>query len=107
MIIMNRTKLNVLMLLCSFATALAQPPELTLPPIADGPFKPNWDSLTQYQTAPDWYRDAKFGIWAHWGPQCEPEHGDWYARGMYMEGNPHYNFHVKKYGHPSVFGFKD
>lgn len=74
--------------------------------MAKGPFLPTWDSLRQYQV-PDWFRDAKFGIWAHWGPQCQPEHGDWYAREMYMEGNHHYNFHVKKYGHPSVFGFKD
>ena len=70
------------------------------------PFQASWASLAQYQT-PEWFRDAKFGIWAHWGPQCQPEHGDWYAREMYMEGNHHYNFHVKKYGHPSVFGFKD
>ncbi|TWI85621.1 alpha-L-fucosidase [Lacibacter cauensis] len=74
--------------------------------IADGPFQPNWDSLQQYKT-PDWYRNAKFGIWAHWGPQCEPEFGDWYAREMYMEGNGKYNYHVAKYGHPSEFGFKD
>ncbi|UAY54920.1 alpha-L-fucosidase [Arachidicoccus terrestris] len=74
--------------------------------IANGPFKPNWDSLQQYKV-PQWFRDAKFGIWAHWGPQCEPEHGDWYARGMYEEGSDDYNFHCKKYGHPSKFGFKD
>ncbi|WP_236059563.1 alpha-L-fucosidase [Chitinophaga rhizophila] len=71
-----------------------------------GPFKPDWGSLAQYRI-PEWYRDAKFGIWAHWGPQCQPEHGDWYAREMYMEGNHHYNYHLKKYGHPSEFGFKD
>lgn len=71
-----------------------------------GPFQPSWASLERYKV-PAWFRDAKFGIWAHWGPQCEPEHGDWYAREMYMEGNAHYNFHLKKYGHPSVFGFKD
>ncbi len=74
--------------------------------IADGPFQPNWDSLQQYKT-PDWYRNAKFGTWAHWGPQCEPEFGDWYAREMYMEGNGKYKYHVEKYGHPSEFGFKD
>jgi alpha-L-fucosidase len=72
----------------------------------DGPFKPTWDSLQQYKT-PDWFRDAKFGIWAHWGPQCQPEFGDWYAREMYMEGNAKYKYHLEKYGHPSVFGFKD
>ena len=56
---------------------------------------------------PDWYRDAKFGIWAHWTTQCVPEQGDWYARNMYIQGTPAYEYHVKTYGHPSKFGFKD
>ena len=73
---------------------------------ANAPFKPSWESLQGY-VVPEWYRNAKFGIWAHWGPQCEPEHGDWYARGMYEEGSDHYKYHVQKYGHPSKFGFKD
>ncbi|KAG4075197.1 hypothetical protein HA402_015444 [Bradysia odoriphaga] len=77
-----------------------------VPRVAPGPFQPTWDSLAQYQV-PDWFRDAKFGIWAHWGPQCQPEHGDWYARGMYQEGSDHYKYHLQKYGHPSKFGFKD
>jgi alpha-L-fucosidase len=71
-----------------------------------GIFKPTWESLTQYKT-PDWFRNAKFGIWAHWGPQCQPEFGDWYAREMYMEGHAKNKYHIEKYGHPSVFGFKD
>ncbi|MGQ7854481.1 alpha-L-fucosidase [Pedobacter sp. WC2501] len=71
-----------------------------------GPFSPTWESLSNYQT-PEWFRDAKFGMWAHWGPQCQPEAGDWYARNMYMEDNWKYKYHVKKYGHPSKFGFKD
>lgn len=75
-------------------------------PYAAPRFKPTWDSLTQYQV-PDWFRDAKFGMWAHWGPQCQPERGDWYARGMYQEGSDQYKFHCEKYGHPSKFGFKD
>jgi len=70
------------------------------------PFQPTWESLSSYR-APDWYRDAKFGIWAHWGPQCQPEMGDWYAQRMYQEKNSAYKFHVEKYGHPSKFGFKD
>lgn len=69
-------------------------------------FEPSWESLKQYKT-PDWFRNAKFGIWAHWGPQCAPESGDWYARGMYQEGGWQYNAHLAKYGHPSKFGFKD
>jgi alpha-L-fucosidase len=90
----------------SLAAVLAQSPALKLPAIADGPFKPDWNSLAAYQT-PDWFRDAKFGIWAHWGPQCEPEHGDWYARNMYLPDQSAYKTHVQEYGHPSVFGFKD
>ncbi|MBV8781615.1 MAG: alpha-L-fucosidase, partial [Phycisphaerae bacterium] len=75
-------------------------------PIAPGKFEPTWQSLQQYQT-PEWFRNAKFGIWAHWGPQCEPEDGDWYARAMYIEGSPQYKDHLKRYGPPSTFGFKD
>ncbi len=76
------------------------------PPIAEGRYEPTMDSLKQYR-APDWFRDAKFGIWAHWGPQSVPMDGDWYARGMYEQGSGHYNYHVANYGHPSVFGYKD
>ena len=61
-----------------------------------GPFRPNWESLRAYRF-PDWFRDAKFGIWAHWSPQCVPEQGDWYARGMYIQGSSQYNYHVKTY----------
>jgi alpha-L-fucosidase len=74
--------------------------------VAAGPFQPTLESLSSYQV-PDWYRDAKFGIWAHWGPQCQPEMGDWYAQKMYQPNNAVYKFHVQKYGHPSKFGFKD
>ncbi|WP_295771283.1 alpha-L-fucosidase [uncultured Mucilaginibacter sp.] len=74
--------------------------------MAKGPFLPSWNSLEQYQV-PDWFRDAKFGLWAHWGPQCQPEYGDWYAKGMYEEGSSAYKYHLKTYGHPSKFGFKD
>ncbi len=74
--------------------------------IGKGPFEPTWESLAQYKT-PNWFRDAKFGIWAHWGPQCQPEHGDWYGVRMYDEGSDTYKYHVNKYGHPSRFGFKD
>ena len=75
-------------------------------PMATGKFQPTWDSLKQYKT-PEWFQHAKFGLWAHWGPQCQPEDGDWYARNMYMEGKPQNLFHVAHYGPPSKFGFKD
>ena len=72
----------------------------------DGPFKPTWDSLLDFE-APEWYRDAKFGIWAHWTPQCVPEAGDWYARNMYIEGQRQYKYHLEHYGPASRFGYKD
>lgn len=74
--------------------------------VETGAFSPDWTSLSGW-TCPEWFKDAKFGIWAHWGPQCEPEDGDWYARGMYDAGSGQYNYHVAKYGDPADFGFKD
>lgn len=76
------------------------------PSPSQGPFQPDWASLAGYQT-PEWYKNAKFGIWAHWGAQCQPAYGDWYARNMYIEGSDQYEYHLKHYGHPSSFGFKD
>lgn len=72
-----------------------------------GLYEPTWESLSQYGEAPEWFQDAKFGIWAHWGPQCQPEQGDWYARNMYNEGSRQYKWHVEHYGHPSESGFKE
>ncbi|MCL2433022.1 MAG: alpha-L-fucosidase, partial [Clostridia bacterium] len=69
-------------------------------------FQPSFASLGAYE-CPDWFRDAKFGIWSHWGPQSVPMYGDWYARHMYMEGSDQYRYHVRHYGHPSRFGYKD
>jgi alpha-L-fucosidase len=77
------------------------------PPIASGPFQPTWASLAAQYQCPEWFRDAKFGIWAVYGPQCQPEDGDWYARGMYFQGGRQNKFHVEHYGPPSQFGFKD
>ena len=71
-----------------------------------GRYEPTWQSLETHQT-PEWFRDAKFGIWAHWGPQCVEGSGDWMARGLYIEGNAQYQYHLEHYGHPSEFGFKD
>ena len=74
--------------------------------LSEGPFKPTDESMKQYQY-PEWFRDAKLGFWAHWGPQAVPRQGDWYAKNMYMEGSADYKYHVEHYGHPSEFGYKD
>jgi alpha-L-fucosidase len=117
------TKLRFLILLgvaaiveCGRAQILTDPiPETAVPtvivnttnePVTPGKFSPTWDSLRQYQV-PDWFRNAKFGIWACFGPQNQPEDGDWYARNMYVEGSAQNRYHVKHYGPPSEFGFKD
>jgi alpha-L-fucosidase len=87
-------------------------------PMAEGKFKPTDESLKQYQY-PEWFRDAKFGIWTVWGPMAVPRQGDWYARHLYerdyydcekekfQQAHPHYTYHVAHYGHPSEFGYKD
>jgi alpha-L-fucosidase len=74
--------------------------------IAPGRFSGSAESLTNY-SCPEWFRDAKFGIWAHWGPQAVPRAGDWYARNMYLQGSPQYESHLRHYGHPSTNGYKD
>ncbi|MGZ3305502.1 MAG: alpha-L-fucosidase [Asticcacaulis sp.] len=74
---------------------------------ASGPFQPSWESFEANYKTPQWFADAKLGIWAHWGPQCVPEHGDWYGRQMYQQGNEYYDHHLKTYGHPSETGFMD
>jgi alpha-L-fucosidase len=75
-------------------------------PVNSGPFKPTEESLKEYKY-PEWFRDAKFGIWAHWGPQAVPRQGDWYARNMYEQGSRQNKYHVAHYGTPSKFGYKD
>jgi alpha-L-fucosidase len=77
-------------------------------PIAAGPFEPTWDSINMnYPGDPAWLREAKFGIWVHFGPQSAGQSGDWYARKMYQPGTPAYENHIRDFGHPSESGYKD
>lgn len=77
-------------------------------PIFPGPFKPTWESIeANYPDGESWLREAKFGIWVHFGPQASGESGDWYARNLYNPGTPAYLNHIKKYGHPSEVGYKE
>ncbi len=77
-------------------------------PIADGKYAPQWDSIKNtYTGTPAWFRDAKFGVFIHWGPQASGKSGDWYARNMYKEGSKAYKNHLKNFSHPSEFGYKD
>jgi alpha-L-fucosidase len=74
-------------------------------PVEPGPFQPNWESLQAYRV-PEWFPDAKFGIWAHWGPQAAGENGDWYARRIYQDG-PGQQHHIRKFGHPCDAGYME
>jgi alpha-L-fucosidase len=72
-----------------------------------GTYLPTWDSLAAYQV-PDWFRDAKFGIFIHWGPYSVPAFGnEWYSRNMYQPGKPEFEHHRQTYGPQSEFGYKD
>ena len=89
---------------------LGLPPDIwNLPPlpVAAGSYPADWKGLGRVYTVPEWWRDAKFGAWAHWDPQSMPEKGDWYARRMYQESDNAYAFHCKTFGHPSEYGYKD
>ena len=93
----------------ALAPALLLPRRLraqdAIPEIAKGPYN-GAESLKQFRI-PEWFRDAKFGIWAHWGPQSAAEFGDWYARNIYIQDSAQNKYHVETYGHPSKFGHKD
>lgn len=84
-------------------------PEIKLDiPVSPGPFEPNWESIEKnYPGDPAWLREAKFGIWIHFGPQSAGESGDWYARNLYKQGHLAYKNHLKRFGHPSEVGYKD
>jgi len=70
-------------------------------------YQANWDSLKKYQT-PDWFRDAKFGIFIHWGVYSVPAFGsEWYPRNMYQQGSAENKHHIETYGPISKFGYKD
>ncbi len=99
---MSRSQFRILTILAAAAL---------VPPAAAEKFDATWESLEQYE-CPQWFRDAKFGIWTVWGPQSvvgapSDTVNDWYARNMYIEGHPAYEHHVKHFGHPSKVGYKD
>ena len=72
-------------------------------------FAANWNSLRNHLT-PQWFKDAKFGIYTHWGiysvPACGPN-GTWYPYNMYRKGTPQHDYHTNTYGPLSEFGYKD
>ena len=74
---------------------------------AEGPFRADWKSLEGYQV-PEWYLDAKFGIFIHWGVYSVPAFdNEWYPRNMYLVDSPVFKHHVSTYGPQAKFGYKD
>ena len=89
---------------------LGLPPDIwNLPTFtaATGPYTADWNALGLAYSTPEWWRDAKFGAWAHWDPQSMPEQGDWYAYYMYQQGSSDFNYQSSHFGDPSVYGYKD
>ncbi len=75
--------------------------------IAAGPYDDTWESLSR-NVVPDWFTDAKFGIFTHWGLYTVPEYrNEWYSRNMYIKGSPEFEHHIKTYGPQKDFGYKD
>ncbi|HVZ86511.1 MAG TPA: alpha-L-fucosidase [Polyangia bacterium] len=93
--------------------SLGLPPDIwNLPSFvaASGPYTADWTALGKAYVTPEWWRDAKFGAWAHWDPQSMPEQGDWYAYRMYQQGSADFNYQVSHFGDPggtNPYGYKD
>ena len=90
-----------------FLTAALAAASCASEPATPPPFEPTMESLEANFQTPEWYKDAKFGIFAHWGPQCQPESSDWYARNMYIPNEWQFRRHRELYGDQKDFGFKD
>lgn len=107
------TALGVLAALCAGASAqtynqrIQEALKTVNAGAAQGPFQPAWESLEKYRV-PEWYQDAKFGIFIHWGLYSVPAFGnEWYPRNMYKQGTPEFQHHVATFGPQATFGYKD
>lgn len=90
--------IGILLLLTYFACNLLS---------AQDKYAPEIESLAKYKT-PEWFKDAKFGIFIHWGAySVQAIYSEWYPRAMYRENTREHKHHIATYGHPSVFGYKD
>lgn len=77
-------------------------------PVVKTTYTADWESLKKRNPAPEWFRDAKFGIYFHWGVYSVPAFAnEWYPRNMYDVKSPEYKYHVKTWGEPNVFGYPD
>lgn len=101
-------KLKILSLLISVALlcACANAPKKVADEQKAPKYQQSWESLAEHNEEPDWFQDAKLGIYFHWGIYSVPAFGnEWYPRWMHFEGSKEYEHHLKTYGHPSEFGY--
>ena len=95
-------------LVCSASFGAAQSAAPTMP---EGPFQPNWESLKTHKD-PEWFRDAKFGIYTHWGPitvatEDAPSAMEWYGQQLYLPKHPAFKYHQQRFGDQHKVGYKD
>jgi alpha-L-fucosidase len=77
-------------------------------PLGTEVFKPDWDNIAANYQFPEWFMDAKFGIFIHWGVYAVPAYAsEWYPRNMYRENSNEFKHHVETYGEHTKFGYKD
>ena len=99
---------KILYILPIFLLTACGGPEKTQESLAAGRYEANWESLAGHQAAPDWFADAKLGIYFHWGVYSVPAYAnEWYPRLMHLEDHDVYRHHLETYGHPSEFGYHD
>jgi len=92
------------LLLCAFVSVFLNNSVV----VGNEQYKADWESLKKHNAAPDWFRDAKFGIYFHWGVYSVPAFGnEWYPRNMHIKSRREYKHHIKTYGDPSEFGYHD
>ena len=107
----KKTLLTVLVAAITWVPIMAQEAIdiWNLPPLSieQGRYTTDWDNLSRQYNTPAWWREAKLGAWSHWDPQSMAEDGDWYSRGMYVEGHPQARYHREHFGHPSEYGYKE
>jgi hypothetical protein len=74
-----------------------------IPLYAANTYTAAWSSVNKHPAAPEWFQDAKFGIYYHWGVYSVPAYGsEWYPRNMYNNGSGEYNYHMSTYGDPKI-----
>ena len=101
--------LEVFCFICSVAVELCRSsPQENAKKLQQERYVADWDSLAKYDETAEWFKDAKFGIYAHWGVLSVPAYAnDWYPRNMHIEGTDEYKHHVETYGPHSKFGYHD